>query len=556
MKSFVAAILLSAVFFSQDAAAQVPQDPPRALYQTDTGVSMLDLGYVYSNVDLAMGPFVLERSYASQRFTSSEYFDRSWTHNYDMWIRSSILHNEWHTAVFLGRSIHKFAGSLTLNYPENDEVGTSATLVNGLPVFTDRDGTIYQFLAIQNGAAKLSSITKPSGERQTFNYTSGLLKYVESNLGFALVFDYNGSRVSAACIFNTSQTYVNISTSCASAALKTSYGYTGSSLTSFSDVRGKVTGFQYDYSTGAGYLTCVTKPNSSVCPITNVYATHYTFQTVVQQNLADGSIWHYSCTCGDEGRADPDNFYPIETTTITDPANKVSGMTFKAGTPYTVTDGNGHTRTWEFFGRFPVKVTEPEGNYSVASFNSRMVPNASTSRAKAGSSLADIVTGAKTFPSDCSNTITCNKPLTIADAKGNITDYAYDQTHGGVLSEMRPAPSAGAARPLKLFTYVQKYAWVKNSGGSLIPASAPVWLPATETLCQTYAGSSTATCDPAATVTVTTYEYGADGTADNLRPRGVVVSSGGVNLRTCYGYDWKGNKIWETSPRAGLAVCQ
>jgi hypothetical protein len=54
---------------------------------------------------------------------------------------------------------------------------------------------------------------------------------------------------------------------------------------------------------------------------------------------------------------------------------------------------------------------------------------------------------------------------------------------------------------------------------------------------------------------VTTYEYGADGTANNLRVRGKVVTADGVSLRTCYGYDWQGNKISETSPRAGLATC-
>lgn len=142
----------------------------------------------------------------------------------------------------------------------------------------------------------------------------------------------------------------------------------------------------------------------------------------------------------------------------------------------------------------------------------------------------------------------------IVDPSGNQTDYTY-ATHGGTLSEMQPAPSAGAARPLKLYSYVQGYAYVKNAGGALVASGAPIWLPSSETLCQTYAGSSTATCDPAAPITTTAYEYGASGTADNLLLRGAVVSSGGVSLRTCYGYDEYANKIFETKPRAGLASC-
>ena len=105
-------------------------------------------------------------------------------------------------------------------------------------------------------------------------------------------------------------------------------------------------------------------------------------------------------------------------------------------------------------------------------------------------------------------------------------------------------------------TYVQKSAYIKNSGGTLVSTGLPIWLPDTETLCQTYAGSSTATCDTGAPITVTSYEYGANGTADNLLLRGKVVTSGGVSLRTCYGYDARGRKIWETSPRGtSSAVC-
>jgi len=55
----------------------------------------------------------------------------------------------------------------------------------------------------------------------------------------------------------------------------------------------------------------------------------------------------------------------------------------------------------------------------------------------------------------------------------------------------------------------------------------------------------------------TTYQYGGTGTVNTLLLRGTVVDSGtgGLNLRTCYAYDNQGNKISETSPRAGLATC-
>jgi hypothetical protein len=54
---------------------------------------------------------------------------------------------------------------------------------------------------------------------------------------------------------------------------------------------------------------------------------------------------------------------------------------------------------------------------------------------------------------------------------------------------------------------------------------------------------------------VTTYEYGANGTADNLLLRGQAVSDGTTSLRTCYGYDTRGNRISETQPNANLGSC-
>src|SRR3546814_8520648 len=95
---------------------------------------------------------------------------------------------------------------------------------------------------------------------------------------------------------------------------------------------------------------------------------------------------------------------------------------------------------------------------------------------------------------------------------------------------MKPAPTSGAARPLTVHTYVQKYAYIKNSRGSLVAASAPVWLPATMTECQTAAGSSSPVCDSGAPPRLNTFQYDDNGTANNLPLRGDTVSADGVML--------------------------
>jgi hypothetical protein len=120
---------------------------------------------------------------------------------------------------------------------------------------------------------------------------------------------------------------------------------------------------------------------------------------------------------------------------------------------------------------------------------------------------------------------------------------------------MQPAPATGAARPLKLTTWVQIYGWVTNSSGALVQSAYPIWRKATETACQTVAGSSTAICDGGAPQTVTTYQYGAAATRFALLVTGVAISSGGTTQRTCYGYDIYGHRISETKPNAGLGVC-
>jgi len=160
------------------------------------------------------------------------------------------------------------------------------------------------------------------------------------------------------------------------------------------------------------------------------------------------------------------------------------------------------------------------------------------------------------FPAECFEYKTCNQPLSVTDFLGNTTNFTYDHAHGGVLSEMSPAAASGGARPLKLTTWVQRYAYLKNSSGALASTGQPIWVKSTETQCQTAAGSNPSpVCDTSAQKVVTTYEYGANSTSASLLVKGVKVVADGTTLRTCFGYDAYGRKISETKPRAGLSSC-
>lgn len=590
----------AAVICSAGAAAGQEIVPPTIYSMSPTGVNISDGSYAFTDVDLTIGGLKLERFHlGGLRDPNVPAFAFRMSHNFDIYVAANSrtecpsagpgCHTYKRPVIHMGLSSANFyqEGSPPHIFPSNDDSYQGDLTYSGSAyVYTNSNGDVYNFSATvtANGVGtsqRVANIVFANGNRQDFLYSGNLLKAVIDSSGYAIVFDYNGSGfVSKACGYNTSNTFISASSTCTGAALSVSYGYAGSpvKLSSVTDVTGNIT--TYDYT---GDISCVKPPGYSTCKVANTYntGTPYPWQ-VTQQTLADGAVWNYSYS-GDPSQArSPEQYAEVEPTyqaTVTDPNGKASIYSFVVSSPYSAIDANGKVTEYRYsggcnyqyfysetaidcsqlhYGSALVEATLPEGNKYLAEYSSpRRTITKQTMRAKPGSGLADRVTTFG-YGADCTtppNTPqNCAKPNWRKDAKGNQTDYTY-ASWGGTLSEMQPAPGAGAARPLKLYTYVQKYAYIKNSGGSLVPAASAIWLPSTETLCQTAAGSSTTTCDSGAPITVTTYEYGADGTADNLLVRGKVVSSGGVSLRTCYGYDWMGNKIWETSPRAGLAVC-
>jgi len=82
----------------------------------------------------------------------------------------------------------------------------------------------------------------------------------------------------------------------------------------------------------------------------------------------------------------------------------------------------------------------------------------------------------------------------------------------------------------------------------------PIWLLATESYCMTGAASGSGCALPNDQV-LTTYDYGPVSGPNNLLVRGKTVTANGQTLRTCYGHDDQGNKIWQTSPNANPSSC-
>lgn len=564
--------------------------PPKVLTVAGAGVSVADGSFTFSDTDLSIGPLRLERIYSGGRKDANTTpFGPRQSHNFDMFVAGNqrtvcdiFCLTERHPIVHLGNSASgSYLESLTsppVIYADQDDAlkGDLSKTSGGAYVYTDQSGTVYEFTTSVAAAGvansqRISRITFPDGRGQAFSYNaSGQLKLVLESTGFALVFDYNGSGwISSVCGVNASQAYVSVTSTCSGAALVASYSYTGGLLSLVSNASGNQTAYGYN----GNRISTVSRPALGATQLTNYYeGVTYPWQ-VTKQILDGGSTWLFAYSGNYSKALDPEQYAEIEpsnTTVVTNPAGQNSTYAFVNSSPYSITDENGRTSSYRFSGGWGyhqdpayaqnhgsmlVDATQPEGNRYLAAYGGPYkVLTSQAVRSKAGDFDLTVSSG---YPSACTAPYSrqnCVKPLWIRDAKQAQTDFQY-ATHGGVLSEMGPAPVAGAARPLKLTTWTQRYAWIRNASNALVQATTPIWVVSSETKCQTAAGSSTATCDSAAVQTVTTYEYGATGTGESLLVKGVTVASGGTTLRTCYQYDSYARKIGETKPNANLGVC-
>lgn len=195
--------------------------------------------------------------------------------------------------------------------------------------------------------------------------------------------------------------------------------------------------------------------------------------------------------------------------------------------------------------------TAPEGNGRVYERDARNNITKLTFIPKAGSSEQPIELSA-TYPSACTNPKICNRPLTVTDGNQATTMYAYAPEHGGILT--KTMPTVNGVAPVIRFRYEQRYPWLRNATGSYSPGQ-PIWVLMEQRTCRTSATVEDSCAGGAADEVVTSYDYGPNAGPNNLLPRGASISADGQTLRTCYANNQRGDRISETSPRAGLISC-
>ena len=195
------------------------------------------------------------------------------------------------------------------------------------------------------------------------------------------------------------------------------------------------------------------------------------------------------------------------------------------------------------------KITYPEGNQSIRTYDALGRITQSLRRAKPGSGLSDIVTRAG-YVTNCTVDVLkyCMKPLWTEDAKGNRTDYTYSADSGELVKVRLPSSASGQSRPTTDYNYTKLYAKVKNSSGQIVNADSPVWKLTSITQCAT-----APTCSSSVHETRTSIVYGNSGGGLNLLPTQVTVSAGNNSISSTvkYTYDDNGNVTSIDGPLSG-----
>lgn len=222
------------------------------------------------------------------------------------------------------------------------------------------------------------------------------------------------------------------------------------------------------------------------------------------------------------------------TTTITDALshNTVVVADTSIGRITSVTDPLSHQTQYQYDGSGRrTRVTRPEGDYTSYTYDGRGNLTETRQVAKSGTGLPDMVTSAS-YDSSCANVLTCNQPNSAVDARGNTTDFAYDATHGGVLSVTGPAPAG--TRPQTRYSYTSTNGEYLLTGISACASGS----------------TSSPTCVDTADEARTVIAYDAYGNTTSVTERDGTGALTATNTMT---YDGVGNLLTVDGPISGTA---
>jgi RHS repeat-associated protein len=356
--------------------------------------------------------------------------------------------------------------------------------------------------------ARIASISNSFGYEIRFTYAS--------NGGGFLGGPFSGTSAPSTWHQRTGATFHNIPVSGATALGSVSYSYPSAGVTEVTDMGGRVWRFTGD---GGGNMIAIRRPGAGADTTT---ITRASGQVIAVTN--EGVTTTYARSVSGTTAT------MVVTDALSQATTVVSNLTI--GRPTSVTDPLSRTTAYQYDSdRRLTRVTAPEGNYVQYSYDSRGNVTERRAVAKAGSGLPDIVTSA-TFDASCADPETCNRMNSSTDARGDVTNYTYDATHGGVLTVTGPAPGGSGDRPQTRYSYTLTNGEYRLTGVSACAAG-------TAPSCVGTAGETRAMI-----------AHDANG---NITSRTVADGTGTLSAAQAMTYDALGNLLTVEGPIAGSA---
>jgi hypothetical protein len=555
-------------------AADFRAEFPPQYTDTPMGVNLQSGKFRYWPYSFSMGPFQLERGFNKSDF---QFLGNSY-------VRTLPAVGGGTVTV---RSVS--LGDLSMDFVNPDgswyywwsttSVGWKFKSDNPGFTLTDRSGNTYKYSeygSYNPPKARVTLITYADGSTITVSYdASDRVTFLESNRGYAMRYEYlSGGAQVKVCGFNRTVTYATASTTCSASTYSLTLNGTVNGgflqINSVVDLAGLTSTVTY---TANSLRQCMTLPGSATCEFNNIYgpqpgeAPQATKADQVRiQTDANGNSYTYEYDNGPTGDDPPR--YPggppvLSSASMNGPGFFADGY-YENGLLTQLAAPGGGPSYFEYDGVNLKKARYADGRDITITRDYAGNAKVVVENPKPGGG-ASAITRTQTFPSmnlfanpnicQGASEKLCDKPTAQVDGRGNQTDYTYDAAHGGVLTMTLPA-GANGIRPQTRYEYTQRYALVKNSGGSYVQASSPIWVKTRERFCKTTAASGQTCAGGSTDEVITDYDYGpTSGAANNLLLRGVAVTADGVTRRSCYGYDANGRKISETQPMASLSVC-
>jgi len=543
-----AALLVSSALIATPVLAQQQPTPPEHYTLDAQGVDLVQGTFNYSAVDVAIGPagdggIVHGRVWANGGWRDT--------------LAGTIAVSGSTYVVSFGGVSEVFVKSGSTFTPASNN-GSTLTQSGTSLTLTASDGTQALYSTVYSGStsayqangAALMAVYRPNGERLEY-FWDGItycsvreptpdpddegeclvwanavrLEGVRNNRGYQINFKYasdeiplNAIELRAGWLKRVGAIGINLAIDYCSPYDNTCTGTRnwpqiayaagpfGGQITSATDQSGRTTTYSYS----SGQLSGIRLPGSTSDDVSVSYTSGKASQVI----SASGT-WNYAYA--DSGTT--------RTTTATGPNSQsltaVSNLTIGRAT--SVKDALNQTTSYQYDTQSRLKrVTQPEGNYVELTYDSRGNVTQTLNVPKSGSGLSNITTSAA-YASSCTNPIICNLPSSTTDARGAVTNYTYDATHGGLLTITQPAPTTGAARPETRITYAAQTAYYKNSAGTIVAAPSSVTLPTAASTC---ASGSAPACVGTTNETRTVATYGSAGVASNLLPTAITNRDG------------------------------